>query len=67
MAVPYRLGNTTFEPGVATTLFAVPGTDTRRSYAASADGGRFLVSRPLEDTTIEPMTVVLNWEASLGR
>ena len=37
-------------------LFQIPGD----SYEAAADG-RFLVDRPLEDITKQPMTVVTNW------
>jgi len=48
-------------------LFAVPGNLTRRSYAVAGDGRRFLVNRPVEVATTIPITVVLNWQASLKR
>jgi len=48
-------------------LFAIPGSLTRRSYAAAGDGRRFLVTRPLDAATARPITIVLNWQASLKR
>jgi len=68
MGVPYRVNGTTFEPGVAKTLFAIPGNVTRRAYAPTRDGRRFLVAKAAEDTTTpEPVTVVLNWQAGLRK
>jgi len=66
--VPYRISGTTFEPGVAKALFAIPGNVTRRVYAPSRDGRRFLVARATEENAAgEPVTVVLNWQAGLKR
>jgi Tol biopolymer transport system component len=67
MAVPYRATPTTFEPGAGEALFPVPGVVTRRSYAVSGDGRRFLIGRPVEEDTIEPITVVVNWLEDLKR
>lgn len=80
MAVPVRVGRApsgpTFEPGVPKSLFpvpipsstsSVPGNLVRRSYAVAADGGRFLLSRPVGEATATPTTVVLNWTATLRR
>ena len=67
MAVAVKPGGTTFEPGVPKPLFAVPGNLTRRSYAVAGDGRRFLVRRPLDEAAARPITVVLNWQASLKR
>ena len=39
-------------------------SDSRQSYAVSADGQRFLLNVPLEDAT-SPMRIVLNWTALL--
>jgi len=36
-------------------------TTTRNDYLVSADGQRFLINTPLEDTAKLPITVVLNW------
>jgi Tol biopolymer transport system component len=36
-------------------------------YDASADGSRFLVSRPLVQTTQTPLRLVTNWTALVGR
>jgi eukaryotic-like serine/threonine-protein kinase len=62
MAVPYRTRAGTLEPGVAKVLFSIPGNGIRRTYAPSADGRRFLIARPLDENTSEPVTVVLNWQ-----
>ena len=35
------------------------------SYAVTADGQRFLISAPVDAATNAPMTIVLNWTASL--
>jgi len=68
MAVPYRVNGTTFDPGVAKALFAIPGNLTRRAYAPARDGRRFLVAKPAEENVAaEPVTVVLNWQAALKR
>jgi hypothetical protein len=52
---------------VAKTLFSVPGIETRRSYAVSSDGRRFLIAPPQPQTTAEPITVVVNWAAGLRK
>jgi hypothetical protein len=33
---------------------------------ATSDGSRFLVAIPVEQTTSQPFTVVLNWQAELA-
>jgi Tol biopolymer transport system component len=63
--VSYRATATTFEAGVSQELFAVPGNVVRRSYAVSADGRRFLVGKPREESVVEPLNVILNWEEAL--
>jgi hypothetical protein len=67
MSVPYRGTADTFEPGAATPLFALPGAATRRAFAVSADGRRFLATKPLEGEANEPITVVLNWQSGLAK
>ena len=65
MAVDVKTGSTTFEAGVPKALF-----DTRlgagfRHYAVTADGQRFLINTPIEETTVLPVTVVVHWTAGL--
>jgi hypothetical protein len=48
-------------------LFTLPAQGTRRTYAVSADGRRFLIAKPLEENAAEPITVVLNWQAGLKK
>jgi Tol biopolymer transport system component len=71
VAVPFKVGRgpggPTFEPGVPESLFSVPGNLTSRSYAAAADGRRFLVSMPTGDASASSITVVLNWAATMKR
>ena len=67
MAVPVKARGTTFEPGGPKALFQVPGNLTRRSYAVGSTGQRFLVSRPLGETTGTPVTVVTNWQAAVRK
>ena len=67
MAVPYRAEASSFEPGVAKALFQLPVLGTRRAYAVSADGRRFLVAKPLDEDSAVPVTVVLNWQAGLRK
>jgi serine/threonine protein kinase/dipeptidyl aminopeptidase/acylaminoacyl peptidase len=61
MAVPYRATLTTFEPGAGKVLFPLPGNVVRRSYAVTGDGRRFLIGKPVDENTSEPITVVINW------
>jgi hypothetical protein len=68
MAVP--IGATTqWNPGGIQSLF-LAGTATinaGQQYAATKDGKRFLVnSRPKQSGT-EPITVVLNWPATIQK
>ena len=70
MAVPIRLGSsgTSPEPGAPMALFeARVGTDPAvalngngLSYAVDPDGSRFLVEA-VEDTSVAPIVVILNW------
>jgi len=62
MAVPVRVTAKSFEAGIPKALFPVPGAGVRRAYEPSADG-RFLIAKPLDETTTTPITVVLNWRA----
>jgi serine/threonine protein kinase len=62
MAVPVKLG-TTITPGSPTSLFPVPASAQRNSYAVTGDGRRFLISRLAGE--MPPITVVTNWPAGL--
>jgi hypothetical protein len=70
MAVPVSAG-TLFEFGTPKPLFQLSGQDVagyRTPYDVTADGQRFLVSLPLDDTgAAPPITVVLNWNAGLKK
>jgi eukaryotic-like serine/threonine-protein kinase len=70
MAVEVKGDGSTFEAGVPKALFEllrIPGPGSWNSYAATADGQRFLVTSLLEEATSTPTTVVLNWTADLKR
>jgi hypothetical protein len=66
MAAPVKTGPS-FIPGTPTTLFPIVGAQIRRNYAASADGKRFLVARPVGDVAAAPVTVVVNWREGLKK
>ncbi|HMA18360.1 MAG TPA: hypothetical protein VKS03_07970, partial [Thermoanaerobaculia bacterium] len=58
-----------FKAGIPQALFVArvqPGT-MRNKFVASADGQRFLFVAPLGREALTPTTVVLNWNADLGR
>jgi len=42
------------------------GVSSRAQYAVASDG-RFLLNVQADDVVASPITVVLNWEAGLGR
>ena len=42
-------------------------TGFRGQYEVTRDGQRFLINVPLEEDAPAPITVVLNWQAGLGR
>ena len=42
-------------------------TGFAHSYAASADGQRFLMSAPIDAPARAPMTIVLNWISGLKK
>ncbi|MBA2525783.1 MAG: serine/threonine-protein kinase [Pyrinomonadaceae bacterium] len=68
MAVDVKLG-ATFEAGVPKALFGtrvLTLTDNfRNHYAVTADGQRFLINSNVEETSIAPISVVVNWTADL--
>jgi len=44
-----------------------PGAATGYQYDVSADGQRFLVNTIVEATALPPITLVVNWPASLQK
>ena len=51
--------------GIPQPLFAMP--PNALDWDASADGKRFLVAVPINESTPAPFTVVLNWQAGLKK
>jgi hypothetical protein len=37
------------------------------TYEVTADGQRFLVLQPVEESRSQPLTVVVNWQAGLAK
>jgi dipeptidyl aminopeptidase/acylaminoacyl peptidase len=69
MATPVRTG-ASFSAGMPSALFEVRRYDPsafRYMYDVSADGRKFLVIRPQEEASAQPLTVVQNWTALLKR
>ena len=58
-----------FQASLPQPLFTAIGTVTsgRRQYAVSRDGKRFLMVNPDRATTTSPLTVVVNWLASVQK
>ena len=58
-----------FDAGVPQPLFALPlaSQTARNRYLLAPDGERFLVVAPIGEGMSRPMTVVLGWDAALGR
>jgi Tol biopolymer transport system component len=64
-AVPVRT-SPTLEVGAPTALFTIPGKPWI-DFAVSKDGKRFLAVAPEVTADDQPMTVVVDWPASLKR
>ena len=62
MAVPVTPG-ATLQTGPGVSLFRVE--TGVRNFDVSPDGGRFLVSTPLEKSPESPIRVIVNWDAAL--
>jgi Tol biopolymer transport system component len=58
-----------FDAGVPVPLFTLPlaAQTARNRYLVSNDGRRFLVVAPMGEGMTRPMTLVLGWDAALGR
>jgi len=57
--------NPKLKAGIPHPLFPMP--PNALDWDASADGKRFLVAVPMEESTPAPFTVVLNWQAALNK
>ena len=68
MSVPLRL-TPRWDPGTAQALFLSGATriNANQQYAATRDGSRFLVNSRPQQTSVEPLTVVLNWRATIQK
>ncbi|HET7697114.1 MAG TPA: protein kinase [Vicinamibacterales bacterium] len=71
MAVDVTTTGPQFEAGVVRPLFTVrmpaAGLGTRSTFAATPDGGKFLVNTWDADTAIAPVTLVVNWPEALKK
>ena len=67
VAVAVRGGDSAIELGDATPLFQARFSNTPLPYAVAADGQRFLINRPIEETTDAPITLVVNWPEALKK
>jgi serine/threonine protein kinase len=70
MAVDVKLEGSLFEAGVPKVLFqtnVVSYPNPRNVYDVSADGQRFIIVTPPEETSSTPIAVVANWTTDLKR
>lgn len=69
LAAAVSAKDATFEVGVVQTLFSFQSGGPRTVYDVTADGQRFLVNTRGDQAraTPAPLTVVVNWQAALGR
>ena len=50
-----------------TRMLSLEAQPTARTYAAAENGQRFLVANATQQAQVEPIRVVLNWDAALRR
>ncbi|MGE5278228.1 MAG: hypothetical protein ACM3SU_14610, partial [Acidobacteriota bacterium] len=73
VAVEVRSRPPAFETGASTPLFRAPMASVLETmygwntYAASADGQRFLINMLAEDAQGTPITLVIDWDAELSK
>jgi serine/threonine protein kinase len=72
MTIDVRPRAAAFDPGPAKALFAtrtkwIEIQATSRTYAAAADGQRFLIANATDDARSAPITAVLNWVTAGGK
>jgi Tol biopolymer transport system component/Ser/Thr protein kinase RdoA (MazF antagonist) len=61
IAVPVDGSGAAFKPGVEVPLFEAVTERGDWAYDVLPDGSRFLINRPVVETSTEPITVVVNW------
>jgi eukaryotic-like serine/threonine-protein kinase len=69
MSVSVDLGPSVLKLGLPKPLFQTrlePDT-LQRQYDVTADGKRFLLAQPLEESASSPITVIVNWPALLRK
>ena len=68
MAVPIP-ASPQWDPGPPRPLFvtAVRRASPGQQYAVTKDGNRFLMNSRIQDAVVEPLTVVINWTATLQK
>jgi Tol biopolymer transport system component len=69
MSAPVDSGPAGLTVGVPKTLFQtrLEFDTVQRQYDVSADGKRFLLAQPLEESASVPITVIVNWPALLKK
>lgn len=68
MAVPVVAGPAFEVPKMLFQTHVPEGVTSRRTpYVPSPDGRRFLINTQTEDALPNPITIVLNWQAELGK
>jgi len=68
-AVPVSIAGT-FEPGMPVDLFKRPverGNIMRNRYFPSADGQRFIVNAARQTSQAAPLSIIINWPATLAK
>ena len=67
MSVSFDSGPASVKLGKARRLFQTRAEFdvVPRQYDVTADGKRFLLAQPLEESTAVPITVIVNWPALL--
>jgi hypothetical protein len=62
-------GAAVFQSGVPHALFATqpPASTSNFNYDVARDGKRFLLAMPTARSASMPVTLVINWEASLKK
>ena len=69
MSAPVESGSANLKLGMPKPLFQtrLELDSFQRQYDVSADGKRFLLEQPLEETASMPITVIVNWPALLKK
>ena len=69
MAVAVESGAASIRLGIPKPLFQtrLELDSVQRQYDVSADGKRFLLAQPLEESASVPITVIVNWPALLKK